>query len=154
MRYRIYSPWDADDLTAAVFLKALENLHKYRGDAPFAAWLFRIAHNAYVDYLRGRRERVLTEGETEFLCAVSPGPEEDLLRSEEERQLRDMLKRLTPEQQDVISLRYAGELKFKQIAHVLGKSASAVRMIHYRALNVLRTVYLGSDNGGVRVARE
>lgn len=153
LRYRINSSWDADDLTAAVFLKALENFHKYRGDAPFAVWLFRIAHNAYVDYLRGRRERVFSEGEITLPDAASSGPEEELLRDEEVRQLRDMLWRLPPEQRDVVSLRYAGELKFGQIALILAKSESAVRMIHHRALKALRTVLISNNEGGERVAR-
>lgn len=141
LRYRMDNPWDADDLTAAVFLKAMENFPKHRGDAPFAVWLFRIAHNAYVDYLRGRRERVFTEEEMSHPGAATSGPEEELLRSEEVRQLKDMLRRLPPEQRDVVSLRYAGELKFSQIAQVLGKSTAAVRMIHHRALKALRSNY-------------
>lgn len=140
LRYRINSSWDADDLTAAVFLKALENFHKYRGDAPFAVWLFRIAHNAYVDYLRGRRERVFSEGEMTIPGTASSGPEEELLRDEEVRQLREMLCLLPPEQRDVVSLRYAGELKFSQIALILAKSESAVRMIHHRALKALSCI--------------
>jgi len=153
LRYRINSVWDADDLTAAVFLKALENYHKYRGDAPIAVWLFRIAHNAYVDYLRGRRERVFSDGEMALLEAPPAGPEEELLRDEEARQLRDMLWLLAPEQRDVVSLRYAGELKFGQIALVLGKTESAVRMIHHRALKALRVFYLSNGEGVEGFAR-
>ena len=100
LRYRINSSWDADDLTAAVFLKALE-----------------------------------------------------LLRDEEVRQLREMLCLLPLEQRDVVSLRYAGELKFGQIALILAKSESAVRMIHHRALKALRTVLISNNEGGERVAR-
>lgn len=154
LRYRINSSWDADDLTAAVFLKALENFHKYRGDAPFAVWLFRIAHNSYVDYLRGRRERLFPEGELVVPDATQSGPEEELLQDEEVKLLRDMLGRLPPEQRDVVSLRYAGELRFGQIAQVLGKTESAVRMIHYRALKALRNEYFSKKEGGERIARE
>jgi len=152
LRYRISNSWDADDITAVVFLKALENFHKYRWDAPFAVWLFRIAHNAYVDYLRGRRERVFSEDEIARLCVEPSAPEEELLRNEEVRQLREVLWRLTPEQRDVVSLRYAGELKFGQIALVLGKTSSAVRMVHYRALKTLRDYYFSDGKGGERIA--
>lgn len=153
LRYRINSSWDADDLTTVVFLKALENFHKYRGDAPFAVWLFRIAHNSYVDYLRRRKETIISAEEVTYPVAAQSGPEEELLRDEEARLLREMLWRLPPEQRDVVSLRYAGELKFRQIALVLGKTESAVRMIHYRALKMLRTIYLTSEEGGERIAR-
>ncbi|MDF9408362.1 sigma-70 family RNA polymerase sigma factor [Pelotomaculum isophthalicicum JI] len=154
LRYRISSSWDADDLTAAVFLKALENFHKYRGDAPFAVWLFRIAHNAYVDYLRGRRERPFPESQLVVPNAIQSSPEEELLQDEEVKLLRDMLGRLPPEQRDVVSLRYAGELRFGQIAQVLGKTEPAVRMIHYRALKALRNEYFSNREGGERIARE
>ncbi|OPX90655.1 MAG: RNA polymerase sigma factor SigX [Pelotomaculum sp. PtaB.Bin013] len=154
LRYRISSSWDADDLTAAVFLKALENFHKYRGDAPFAVWLFRIAHNAYVDYLRGRRERLCAECEMVFSGSTQPSPEDELLQDEEVKLLRDMLGRLPPEQRDVVSLRYAGELRFGQIAQVLEKTETAVRMIHYRALKTLRNEYFGKREGSERIARE
>ena len=153
LRYRMNSSWDADDLTAAVFLKALENFHKYRGEASFAVWLFRIAHNAYVDFLRGRRERFFSDGEMALLSAPS-APEDELLREEEVRQLREMLWRLSPEQRDVISLRYAGELKFRQIALILGKTESSVRMIHHRSLKLLRIEYSGIEEGGERIAQK
>lgn len=66
---------------------------------------------------------VFSEGETTLLEAPPSGPEEELLR-------------------DVVSLRYAGELKFGQIALALGKTASSVRMIHHRALRAMRAIYL------------
>ncbi|OAT85030.1 RNA polymerase subunit sigma-24 [Desulfotomaculum copahuensis] len=152
LRYRMDNSWDADDLTAAVFLKALENFHQFRRESNFAVWLFRIAHNAYIDYLRGRRERVFSEDELALLEAPS-GPEEALLHTEEVRQLKDMLRRLPPEQRDVISLRYAGELKFGQIAPVLGKSEAAVRMIHHRALKTLRANYSGHGEEAGKIVR-
>lgn len=154
LRYRIRSSWDADDITAAVFLKALENFHQYRGDASLAVWLFRIAHNAYVDYLRGRRESPCPQSELVFSASAQPNPEEELLQDEEVRLLRDMLGRLPAEQRDVVSLRYAGELRFGQIAQVLGKSESAVRMIHYRTLKILRDDYFGRKEGGEDIERE
>lgn len=152
-RYRISSTWDADDLTAAVFLKALENFHKYRGDSQFAVWLFRIAHNCYVDYLRGRREKVFSDEKMTLLGTALYGPEKEVMRKEETRQLREMLLRLPQDQRDVISLRYAGELKFSQIAMVLGKSEAAVRMVHHRAMKALRTVFLKNEKRGERIAR-
>lgn len=152
LRYRMDNSWDADDLTAVVFLKALESFHQFRRESNFAIWLFRIAHNAYIDYLRGRRERVFSEDELARLEAPA-GPEEALLHTEELRQLKDMLRRLPLEQRDVISLRYAGELKFGQIAPVLGKSEAAVRMIHHRALKTLRANYSGNGEEAGKIGR-
>lgn len=142
LRYRVTSTWDADDLTAIVFIKALENFHRFRGQAPFAVWLFRIAHNVFVDYTRGKQNRILPGEEIAKATAdTGRGPEEELLQDEEIKQLREMLQKLPPDYRDVISLRYAGELKFGQIAEVLEKNEASVRVIHHRALKLLRSWY-------------
>jgi len=138
LRYRVDDPWDADDLTATVFLKAWENFSKFRGEAPFAVWIFRIAHNAYVDYLRQKKQKPRQEELSPHISCEKMGPEELLLLSEEIQELRAMLQCLSPEQKDVISLRYAAELTFPEIAQILGKTTAAVKMIHYRALKILR----------------
>ncbi len=138
LRYRVPSVWDADDLTASVFIKALENYHLFRGEAPVAVWLFRIAHNAFVDYVRRLNWSARADCRAMAGGEGGPLPEEELLRSEELDRLRRMLDMLAPEQRDVVALRYAGELRFGQIARVLNKTESAVRMIHHRALKALR----------------
>jgi len=137
LRYRVSSVWDADDLTATVFTRALEKYHLFRGDAP-AVWLFRIAHNIFVDYIRTRNKYVMAGGEAESMAAPDCQPEEEFLRLEELERLQHMLELMSPVQRDVVSLRYVGELRFGQIARVLEKTESAVRMIHYRSLKILR----------------
>lgn len=142
LRYRMDNTWDADDLTTTVFVKALENFSKYRADGPFSAWIFRIAHNVYVDYMRGRREYATNDVMLELAAGSGEGPEEAILQSEELKKLRQMLKDLAVDYRDVVALRYAAELRFAQIAEVLGKSESAVRMLHHRALKQLRQKYV------------
>lgn len=142
LRYRVDSAWDADDLTTTVFMKALENFTKYRAEGPFSAWIFRIAHNVYVDYMRGRREYATHDVMLELAVGSEDGPEEAVLQGEELKKLRQMLLSLSPDYRDVVALRYAGDLRFAQIAEVIGKSESAVRMLHHRALKQLRQKYL------------
>jgi len=138
LRYRVPNVWDADDLTATVFTRALEKYHLFRGEAPVAVWLFRIAHNAFIDYIRTRNKYVQAGGETEAVAASDSQPEEEFLRLEELQRLQHILDLMAPDQRDVVSLRYVGELRFGQIARVLEKTESAVRMIHHRSLKVLR----------------
>lgn len=138
LRYRVTSVWDADDLTAAVFTRAFEKRHLFRGEAPVAVWLFRIAHNIFVDYIRIKGRLTLSEPENSAQAAQSGQPEEELLRLEELRQLRKHFEKLAPDYRDVISLRYAGELRFSQIARVLDRTEAAVRMIHHRALKAIK----------------
>lgn len=138
LRYRVSNLWDADDLTASVFIKALEKYHLFRGEAPVAVWLFRITHNTYVDYMRSRNRYVLSDCREVAGTEDRLPPEEEFLRLEELARLRKMLDLMDPDQRDVISLRYVGDLKFGQIARVLDKTEAAVRMIHHRALKTLR----------------
>ncbi|WP_031516323.1 RNA polymerase sigma factor [Desulfofalx alkaliphila] len=141
LRYRLVNLWDADDLTAVVFMKALEKFHTYRGQSSFSSWLFRIAHNVYVDHVRGSRELVTTDESLHQQQAREGNPEEEVLLGEEVQELRNLLETLPWEYRDVMALRYAGELRFAQIAEVLGKTESAVRMIHHRAIKMLRRHY-------------
>lgn len=150
LRCRVADVWDADDLTAAVFVKAMENFHRFRGEAPMAVWLFRICHNTFVDYIRSRKKNAGGVN-VELAAGDSCQPEEEYFRREELAQLRNLLDSLPGDYRDVIALRYMGDLKFKQIAQVLGKNEAAVRMTHYRSLKMLRELMAGDrgeKNGG------
>lgn len=146
LRYRVHSPWDADDLTTTVFLKALEKFDQYSRTSPFASWIFRIAHNAYVDFVRKNREFPvdhddLMSGEIDETWQ----PELQALTNEEIALLRERLDLLTQDKRDVLTLRYFADLKIHQVAEVLGKTESSVKMISYRALQQLKKLYEGGD---------
>lgn len=140
LRYRARNHWDADDLTTTVFLKALENLDQYNHQNSFGAWIFRIAHNTYVDYLRKKREYPMGEGQDflETKIDTSIEPEAQTLTKEMIQELNDLLNQLPTDQRDVLTLRYFGELKISEVAEVLGKSESAVKMLSYRGIQKLR----------------
>ncbi|MDT3415665.1 RNA polymerase sigma-70 factor (ECF subfamily) [Brevibacillus aydinogluensis] len=142
LRCRVQNPWDADDLTTTVFLKALEKFDQYSRTSPFASWIFRIAHNTYVDFMRKNREFPVDQDD---LLGGEPDdtwqPERQALTNEEIRLLRDRLDKLTQDQRDVLTLRYFADLKISQVAEVLGKTESSVKMISYRALHQLQKMY-------------
>lgn len=142
LRYRVHNPWDADDLTTTVFLKALEKFDQYSRTSPFASWIFRIAHNAFVDFVRKNREMPVDQDE--LLSGEIDDtwqPERQALTNEEIRLLKDRLDLLTQDQRDVLTLRYFADLKIHQVAEVLGKTESSVKMISYRALQQLQKMY-------------
>lgn len=142
LRYRLADPWEADDLTAQVFLRALEKYAAFRADVPAHVWLFRLAHNLLVDHYRreqSRPERLPVEQALAKLVAVAADtPEERLLQEEELRQLRLCLLKLPADYQEVLSLRYGADLKFAEIGRVLGRSEAVVRVWHWRGLKALR----------------
>ncbi|MGZ0049602.1 RNA polymerase sigma factor [Brevibacillus gelatini] len=147
LRCRVQSTWDADDLTTVVFLKALEKFDQYSRTSPFASWIFRIAHNTYVDFMRKNRE--LPVDQEEFLGSEPDDtwqPERQALTNEEIRLLRDRLDLLSQDQKDVLMLRYFADLKISQVAEVLGKSESSIKMISYRGLQKLQKMYERGDS--------
>jgi len=134
----------AEDLTAQVFLKAVEGLPNYEpSDRPFAAWLYRIAYARTVDHWRQqqrRREVVLDES----LQAAGPQPEDWLVLEAEWRTALDLLAQLTDDQQNVLILRFVGEMSLSEVAETLGKTVGAVKAAQHRALAALARLIEGS----------
>ncbi|UFJ43248.1 RNA polymerase sigma factor [Brevibacillus humidisoli] len=146
LRCRVYNPWDADDLTTTVFLKALEKFEQYSRTSPFASWIFRIAHNTFVDYLRKNKE--LPVDNSQLLVEEVDEtwqPERQALSNEEIHLLQERLELLSPDQRDVLTLRYFADLKISQVAEVLGKTESSVKMLSHRGLQQLQKLYREGD---------
>jgi RNA polymerase sigma-70 factor (ECF subfamily) len=135
--FRVGDQATAQDLTSEVFLQMLEGLPRYvlRG-APFAAWLFRIAHDRRVDHFRR-----LTRRPTDELTAAqrdeAPGPETLVERRAEDRQLWEAMGTLTEAQKLVIQLRFIEARSLEETARILNKSTGAVKAIQRRALGHL-----------------
>jgi RNA polymerase sigma-70 factor, ECF subfamily len=127
----------AEDLTAQVFLQAIEGLPGYEiTGAPFMAWLYRIAHARVVDHYRrqGRRQEVSLP---ETLVSEGPRPEDFVEAEADWAAAIDLLAQLTDDQQDVMILRFIGEMSLEQVAKTLGKTLGAAKALQYRALATL-----------------
>lgn len=124
----------AEDLTAQVFLKSLEGLPSYRHTGkPYLAWLYRIAYARIVDYWR-QQERRMEVPLDEALPAVEPRPGHLLEVEADWETAMDLLAQLTDDQQDVLMLRFIGEMSLSQVAETLGKTIGATKAIQHRAL--------------------
>jgi RNA polymerase sigma-70 factor (ECF subfamily) len=131
---------EAEDMTQQVFLNALKSISSFKWKGmPFSAWLFRIAHNQIVDYLR-KRSRQATVSLDESLAAGDSDPGQITERKAEIEQLVLATKGLTRAQQEVISLRFAGELSVAEVARVMGRSEGAVKALQHSAIVALRKV--------------
>jgi RNA polymerase sigma-70 factor (ECF subfamily) len=142
--HRVGNVPDAEDITALVFMKSLEALPTYQVKrSSFAPWLFRITRNAVVDYYRRRRRMAsLDEVERE---AVGVDPILEVLGNEQHRFLYALVERLSPDQREVILMRYAAELSFSEIAAALKKNEPAIRMLLHRGLRKLKVVMDGEE---------
>jgi RNA polymerase sigma-70 factor (ECF subfamily) len=124
----------AEDLTAQVFLKALEGLSSYeqRG-APFSAWLYRIAHARTVDHWRQQHRRQEV-GLVDTVPAKDPQPEEVVIARSEWDTAVSLIAQLTDDQRDVIILRFIEEMSLAEVAETLNKTVGAVKALQHRAL--------------------
>jgi len=133
-RLRIRDRATCEDVTSRVFTAALEQLGRFRGEGSFAGWLFQIARNAVRDV---QRQRV-----TEPLCdervAGDPSPEERVLALERAHELHALIRRLRPEQQHLLALRYGAGLPYEEIAAIVGSAPATVRVRVHRILEELR----------------
>jgi RNA polymerase sigma-70 factor (ECF subfamily) len=140
LRYHVASADEADELTAETFLRAIRAAASFdpaRGNAK--AWLFRIAQNVLRDARRRERRRGSVSIEAfRDLVSDAPSPEERLLHEEEVRRLLAAMDELSERDREVVSLRYASELEYSEIASILGIREAAVRTRLWRALGRLR----------------
>jgi RNA polymerase sigma-70 factor (ECF subfamily) len=124
-------PADADDVAQEVFLRALHRLDRFRGDAPFRAWLLRIAHNAAVSEVRTRRPQPVEPAADEPSAPRSPADE--LEERERAERLRTKLGQLTPAHRAVLVLRDLEGLSYEEIADVTDAPLGSVKGRLHRA---------------------
>ena len=130
----------AEDLTGEVFMRMLSGLPRYRStQAPFRAWLYRIAHNLVVDYQRQATRYPLLPLESLQSQPTEDDPAsggvEQALTIE---QVRQAMTELEDAQREVIALRFLSGLSFQEVARVLDKSEMAVKALQHRGLTALR----------------
>jgi len=136
---------EAEDLTQQVFLNSLRSISSFRWKGrPFSAWLYRIAHNQVVDYLRKKKRSDLPLEET--LASGSDDPQRDAERRLDIEQVLAAAQKLTEAQREVISLRFTSELSIAQVAEVMGKSQGAVKALQHSGIVALRRALMVTEN--------
>ena len=126
---------DAEDLTTQTFLRMLESIGKFRWQsAPFSAWLFRIAHNLAMDHFRAARrwqpEEEVPEPEPDESTSAEAGALEAIGR----KSMLELIEELSPEQQQVLTLKFVFNFANADVATILGKTEGAIKSLQHRAL--------------------
>lgn len=148
VRARVTTLDDAEDITAVTFMSALQSLDRYEERGLFAAWLFTIARRQIVAHRRsGARGATEPIDDAAHRLAAADG-EPDAAGLEARDALRAAMLRLTPDQREAITLRFYGGLRVLEVAAVLGKDESAVKMILHRGLRKLRDGLDGRADAG------
>jgi RNA polymerase sigma-70 factor, ECF subfamily len=126
---------DAEDLTTQTFLKMLEKIGTFRWQsAPFSAWLFRIAHNLAMDHFRAGRRWQPEEDVPEPPGEAEPPAELAAMRTIGRESMLKLIEELSPEQQQVLTLKFVFNLPNAEVAAILDKTEGAVKSLQHRAL--------------------
>ena len=158
--YCLRNPEDAQDVTQDAFVKLW---HNHDDIAPGKAdrWLMKVAHNLCIDLIRRRQSQRNNFGfpdpdALERLPAGGPGPDFGSMNHLDQRQraLLDAMDTLAPETRSVMMMHYFQEMKLQEIAAVLGKTVSALKVQIHRARKSLRLVLTAPCEPGLDVKRE
>jgi RNA polymerase sigma-70 factor (ECF subfamily) len=126
---------DAEDLTTQTFLKMLEKIGTFKWrSAPFSAWLFRIAHNLAMDHFRAHRRWQPEDEVPEPPGEEEPSAEAMAMQSLGRESMSRLIEKLSPEQQQVLTLKFVFNFPNAEVATILGKTEGAIKSLQHRAL--------------------
>jgi RNA polymerase sigma-70 factor, ECF subfamily len=147
--YRIGSSYEAEDLTERVFMRALRHIGSYNNRGlPFSAWLYRIAHNLVANWYRDnsrRKEIPLDDGI--LVSHQSSFPEQELLLNEEHERLLHVIRKLPPDRQQLVILKFVDHLSNLEIGQIMGRTEGAVKSLYHRTLLTIRDDILSLSIG-------
>ena len=138
--YRVGNAHDAEDLTARLFYRVLKALPRYvdRG-APFASWLYRIAHNLVANFHRDRRRRPsLSIDDLPLISNWREAPEQVAEQHDEERSLWQAINALSEDRRDLLTMKFGEGLSNAQIGKLMGRTEGAIKSLYHRTLISLR----------------
>lgn len=144
---------DADDLTIEAFGKAFRNIHQYSPSFAFSTWLFKIATNNCIDYLRKKRATTVSiDGGTDkdnerqiILESDVKTPEETLISAQKAKLLKTVVSTLKPRYRTLIELRYFQEFSYEEIAEELSLPIGTVKAQLFRARELLYNILKNTD---------
>ena len=139
----------AEDLAHDVFLSAWQNIGGYEMQGfPFGSWLYQIARNKVIDFYRLRKNNTSLEQMDANLLKADPVLEVSVDRIFTLEEVKNSIRTLTQDQQDVLIMKFIEDLPHPQIAHIIQKSQGAVRLIQHRALKELKKRLVPENNMG------
>lgn len=136
---------DAEDLTIEAFGKAFKNINQYAPNYAFSTWLFKIATNNCIDFIRKKKANHVSldhsndehERATKDIQAPVPDPEESLINDQKIKLMRSLVSKLKPRYRKLIELRYFSELSYEEIAEELELPIGTVKAQLFRARELL-----------------
>ncbi len=148
---------DAEDLTIEAFGKAFKNLAQYTPNYAFSTWLFKIATNNCIDFIRKKKANLISldhsSGDQDSMStplqSESPDPEEDMIKNQRMALTRSVVSKLKPRYRKLVELRYFKEYSYEEIANELGLPIGTVKAQLFRARELLYNI-LKSSNPNIK----
>ncbi len=144
------NPDDADDLTIEAFGKAFKKLEQYTPDFAFSTWLFKIASNNCIDFMRKKKKRTLSMDDSpngedgnelaNITPSDGPDPEEKVMKKEKMILMREVVEKLKPHYRKLIELRYFKEYSYEEIANELELPLGTVKAQLFRAREFISNI--------------
>lgn len=147
---------DARDLAQETFIQIYKSLQHFRGDCSFCTWLYRVASNKCLDFLRRKRpEQVCHPAfeKDELIADSRAGPEEHLIKEEEAYMVRKALANLPRNYRMVLVLNHYQLLSYKEIAKILDLPVKTVATRLYRARLILKEKLTGGESGEMQAGK-
>jgi RNA polymerase sigma-70 factor (ECF subfamily) len=144
------NPQDADDLTIEAFGKAFKYLHQYTPNYAFSTWLFKIASNNCIDFIRRKKKYTFSMNESygekdghdlaDSIPSLTPDPEERIIKKQKILMMREVVEKLKPHYRKLINLRYFKEYSYEEIAEKLQLPLGTIKAQLFRAREFLSNV--------------
>jgi RNA polymerase sigma-70 factor, ECF subfamily len=138
---------DTDDVLQNTFIKAWQNIEKFKGEAEISTWLFRIATNEALQHLRKQktRNRFLFFRKDEHMPEITINeqimPDGDYIK----RKLEEAMKTLSEQQRMVFSMKYLNEMKYTQIAEILQRSEGTLKAVYHQAVKKIEKYIIENE---------
>ena len=130
---------DSNDLLQDIFIKVWAALPSFRRDAQLYTWIYRIATNEVINYLRKQRLKALVSMETEYSVLERKIDDDTYFNGDAlQRELHKAIQRLPQKQRLVFGMRYFDEMKYEDIAEITGTSVGALKASYHHAYNKIR----------------
>ncbi len=141
----VNNPSDAEDLTIEAFGKAFKNLNQYTPTYAFSTWLFKIASNNCIDFIRKKRGNLISldqdhedqENVSNSIQSSTLDPEEDMIKKQKVKLMHTVVTKLKPRYRQLIELRYFKEYSYEEIANELNLPIGTVKAQLFRARELL-----------------
>ena len=145
---------DAEDLTIEAFGKAFKNIEQYTPKYAFSTWLFKIATNNCIDFIRKQKANLISIDQAEEddemsappLHSTNLDPEEDMIKNQRVDLMRDVVDKLKPRYRNLIKLRYFKEYSYEEIAQELDLPLGTVKAQLFRARELLYNILKNRDH--------